>query len=228
MVGTGDNMKKCSICQEIKSIDQFGSDKSRSDSKETQCKPCKRARRLKSYYKNREKELAKMKDYDKQRYLFRRKSKYWRKWRKKNPEKYKAACRKWVSKNKDKIRKYDRKRYHSDVRVRICKNITSGINHCVKGKNRHKWQDIVGFTYIQLRHHLERQFIEDMSWELFGRIDSSGIQREKWIEIDHIIPISQFSFNSIEHLEFKKCWSLDNLRPMWHSKNRSEGARRSE
>ena len=35
------------------------------------------------------------------------------------------------------------------------------------------------------------------------------------IEIDHIVPIKSFCFNSPDDKEFKKCWALSNLRPMW-------------
>jgi len=39
-------------------------------------------------------------------------------------------------------------------------------------------------------------------------------------EIDHIIPISVLNFSSPEHEDFKKCWNLSNLRPLWRIDNR--------
>jgi 5-methylcytosine-specific restriction endonuclease McrA len=44
--------------------------------------------------------------------------------------------------------------------------------------------------------------------------------------IDHIIPISSFSFSSPEDPEFKAAWALTNLRPLWAAQNISKGAKR--
>lgn len=42
----------------------------------------------------------------------------------------------------------------------------------------------------------------------------------KW-ELDHIIPRNKFNYNSVQDEQFKTCWSLDNLRPLLCSENRS-------
>lgn len=48
-----------------------------------------------------------------------------------------------------------------------------------------------------------------------------------WVwQIDHIIPQSDLPYDSMEHPNFKKCWSLDNLRPYSAKKNVIEGTRR--
>ena len=47
-----------------------------------------------------------------------------------------------------------------------------------------------------------------MTWDNYG----------KW-HIDHIVPRSFFEFTSIEDTEFKYCWSLDNLQPLWSAEN---------
>ena len=49
-----------------------------------------------------------------------------------------------------------------------------------------------------------------MSWDNYGR--------NGW-EIDHIKPISSFNFNSYKDKEFKECWSLENLQPLWAEEN---------
>lgn len=64
--------------------------------------------------------------------------------------------------------------------------------------------------------HLERQFVTGMSWKNFGR---------GW-QIDHIIPISLFSFDGIDCPEFKAAWALTNLRPLWAIENSAKGGRR--
>jgi 5-methylcytosine-specific restriction endonuclease McrA len=51
-----------------------------------------------------------------------------------------------------------------------------------------------------------------MTWKNYGK---------EW-QIDHIIPISAFNFTSFKHIDFKKCWSLRNLRPLWSQENNSK------
>lgn len=45
------------------------------------------------------------------------------------------------------------------------------------------------------------------------------MMKNEW-EIDHIFPISAHNFNSANDLDFKRCWSLSNLRPLWKMDNR--------
>jgi len=45
--------------------------------------------------------------------------------------------------------------------------------------------------------------------------------RRNW-QIDHIIPISAFNFNKPEDEEFKKCWALENLQPLWRLENQQK------
>ena len=71
-----------------------------------------------------------------------------------------------------------------------------------------RYFDILGYTPEELIKNLESKFTENMSWNNYG----------KW-HVDHIIPISSFKFESIHDVEFKKCWSLDNLQPLWGSEN---------
>ena len=49
-------------------------------------------------------------------------------------------------------------------------------------------------------------------------IDNYGL----W-EIDHIIPRSFFKYRSPRNKQFKKCWALENLQPLWKSENRKKG-----
>ena len=44
--------------------------------------------------------------------------------------------------------------------------------------------------------------------------------------IDHIVPVSSFTITSADDADFKACWALTNLRPMWADENRSKGDKR--
>jgi hypothetical protein len=52
-----------------------------------------------------------------------------------------------------------------------------------------------------------------MSWENHGTV---------W-HIDHIIPKSVFNYTDAEHIDFKRCWALKNLQPLWAGENMSKG-----
>jgi len=60
------------------------------------------------------------------------------------------------------------------------------------------------YTPEQLKEHLQAQFDEYMTWENYG---------EYW-NIDHIYPQSRLPYDSLEHPNFLKCWSLENLQPL--------------
>jgi len=94
-------------------------------------------------------------------------------------------------------------------RVRILMYITLR-----KVKNGRKWQGLVGYSIEKLKRHLERNFKEGMTWEKFMAGE---------IHIDHVIPVSAFNFTKPEDIDFKKCWAMNNLMPMWARDNLSKG-----
>lgn len=89
----------------------------------------------------------------------------------------------------------------------VHRGLTKGL------KAGRKWLDLLGFDVIELMAHLEKKFKTGMKWENYG---VGG-----W-EIDHVVPRSAFNYSSPDDIDFKKCWSLSNLQPMWASENRSK------
>jgi len=89
--------------------------------------------------------------------------------------------------------------------------MSTGILISLKGttKKGRSWQTLVGYTIDQLKRHLESKFQKEMSWKNHGTF---------W-HIDHIIPKSVFNFETPEDIDFKRCWSLDNLQPLEASEN---------
>ena len=88
-----------------------------------------------------------------------------------------------------------------------------------KGRKSRRMSEILGYTTDELRTHLEQQFIDAMSWDNFMRGE---------IHIDHIRPVSSFNITSDSCEDFKTCWALSNLRPMWAKENLSKGAKSVE
>ena len=70
--------------------------------------------------------------------------------------------------------------------------------------------DLLGYSAIELKEHIESIFTEGMSWDNHG----------EW-HIDHIIPVS--SFDKSEKMSVVN--SLDNLQPLWAKDNLSKGSK---
>ena len=120
------------------------------------------------------------------------------------------------------------KRYRTDLSFQLKERIRRQQNKAIKrdniadvmrgalsrGGKSNKVEQVLGYTIDELRQHLESLFIDDMSWSAFvsGRI-----------HIDHIIPQSSFDLSSTE--QWKQCWALSNLQPLWASDNLSKSDR---
>ena len=88
---------------------------------------------------------------------------------------------------------------------RVSMNFSRRLRKALNGlKEGHSWESLVGYSIIDLKEHLERQFIDGMGCHNYG----------EW-HIDHKKPISSFNIESVDSKEFKECWSLDNLQPLW-------------
>ena len=82
------------------------------------------------------------------------------------------------------------------------------------GKNGRRWELLVGYNVEDLKTHLERLFLDGMCWDNYG----------EW-HIDHIVPRYRFEIKSAECKEFKNCWALSNLQPLWAEDNLKKGNR---
>ena len=123
----------------------------------------------------------------------------------------------WICKdgNKEHRNKYARDRVNSNPKHKLNMRISNSIrNSIISGKNGQTWSLLVDYLIDDLMKHLEKQFSDGMTWENYG----------EW-HIDHKIPISAHNFTKPEHRDFKRCWSLKNLQPMWASENISKGAK---
>ena len=97
------------------------------------------------------------------------------------------------------------------MKGKLANTMSSRIRKVLKNtKNNYHWESLVGYTACQLKQHLEKQFKEGMTWENYGFYG--------W-HIDHIIPISVFNFSSPDDIDFKRCWALSNLQPLWAKDN---------
>lgn len=141
--------------------------------------------------------------------------------------------------NKDKVneskRKSERKRIKNDPSFRLRKRISAQIrDHLKRFGSSKRGKSILNFldySIDELRIHLENQFEPWMSWNNYGVFVSktwNDNDQNTWTwNIDHIIPQYKLPYSSMEDDNFKKCWLIDNLRPMNAKQNLLDGVNKS-
>lgn len=134
--------------------------------------------------------------------------------------------------NRSKYNEFIRNKRKNNAAFRLRESVRSMIKQALKGnKNGISINNYLGYTIIQLKTHLENQFESWMTWENQGRYNYktwNDNDSSTWTwQIDHIIPQSSLSYISMEDGNFKKCWALDNLRPLSAKQNMLDGSRRT-
>ena len=144
-------------------------------------------------------------------------SEYDKKWRLENKDRKIAQIKRWAEKNPEKVKQYrDRgnAKVRSTIKGRINDAFSSAIYRSLRGdKGGRHWEKLVGYTIEDLKKHIEKQFKDGMSWDNYGKYT--------W-HIDHKIPVAVFNIVSPECLDFKRCWALSNLQPLWAKENHSK------
>lgn len=99
------------------------------------------------------------------------------------------------------------------VLCRLSARMQQGIRRVMTGIRRkdNVWK-YLDFTPDELRERFTSLFYNSMSWD----------NMDGW-HIDHIRPVSSFNFTSTDCEDFKKCWALENLQPLWAADNLSKG-----
>jgi hypothetical protein len=144
-----------------------------------------------------------------------KKSEYHKRWANQNKEHLSNYIKEYREKNVEKIKKikrdYERNRKASDPLYKLISNFRTAIYQVLKEsnveKNKHYF-DILQYTPESLIKHLESQFENNMNWDNYG----------EW-HVDHKLPITSFNIEEMGDEEFMRCWSLENLQPMWGNDN---------
>jgi len=157
-----------------------------------------------------------------------------------NKEKIVVAKRNYYINNKEEIKaqhlEYEKERIKNDPVFKFRKLVSKSIRYALKNnrfsKNGKSCLDYLEYTFDALIDHIEQQFKWWMTW------DNHGIYNlEKWDDndpstwtwnIDHIIPQSDLPYTSMSDDNFKKCWALQNLRPLSAKQNILDGNRRGK
>lgn len=193
-------MKTCSKCKIEKTLNCFCKQSDKKDGYSYNCNDCKK--------KWRQENKQYISDLGKQ-------------YRTNNEDKVKTNNKKWRENNKryilDKENDRQRNKIKNDPTFKLRKTVSRTVLIYLKKNNSDKNGESItkylSYTFQDLRDHLESQFDFHMSWENHG----------KYWHIDHIYPQSKLPYTSMEDENFKKCWDLNNLRPLEKIANIKKG-----
>jgi len=148
-------------------------------------------------------------------------SEWYKEWAENNREYLRDLHTKWREDNREHVNKYkrdyERKRRAEDPKYRLGIRTRTAVWQLLKErgiKKTNKTFSLLGYSIEELMAHLEKQFTEGMTWDNYG----------EW-HVDHIRPMTSFKFESVDDPEFKECWALSNLQPLWWNDNLSKGPR---
>lgn len=99
-----------------------------------------------------------------------------------------------------------RSKYMENHNNRIVNSMRARMWASLKGKSDGKLFSRLDYSKQDLCNHLEGLFQKGMNWSNYG----------EW-HIDHKKPCSLFNHTDPE--QFKLCWSLSNLQPLWKQDN---------
>lgn len=197
------NEQTCKICNNIKLLDLFHKDRSRSNGHAKICKVCAINKSKQHYINNRECELAYQKQYTKDHRL--QVNELSKQWARNNPDKRKSTTKRWRDNHKEEIHAKRQEKRKNDLTYKIKDALSTRVRLACKAQGAAKSQSItnlIGCTPQELKRHLESKFTDGMNWDNHG----------KW-HIDHIRPLSSFNLIDIEQQLLAFHWS--NMQPLW-------------
>jgi hypothetical protein len=212
--------KKCRICGKMKELSEFHKKKSTKDGYRNECKEC--VKDIQKKYKEAPGFTEKRAEYDKNRYsenkddiLYHKKEYYID--NRQNILKQKAEYRDKPEnrkRNKDYIKKYkveNRDKYYKyridNPHIIAWRSVLYSTLKRLNTKKQSKTIDVLGYSAIQLKEHLESLFLLGMSWENHG----------EW-HIDHKLPVTSFT----DDIDISIVCALNNLQPLWAFDNLSK------
>jgi hypothetical protein len=199
--------KRCHRCGEIKPAADFHRDPARADGRRPYCKAC--VKPYSAAYAQRPEVKERSREWDRA-----------------NPERVRAASARWRAKNPQTTPKpltpeqrerrlQNQRRRRGAHGARVTVNTGNAIRKALNGRKAgRRWEALVGYTLADLIAHLEALFVDGMTWANYG----------EW-HIDHVRPIASFEITSVDCDDFRACWELANLQPLWAADNIAKGAR---
>ena len=129
---------------------------------------------------------------------------------------------------------YQKEKYHNDPAFKFKRTVGISIYHALKkessSKNGETFTKFVPYSMSEAVFHLEKQFEPWMTWDNWSKYDPKTWDENDpttWTwQLDHIIPQADLPYKTMEDENFKRCWALENLRPLNAKQNLYDGLTR--
>jgi len=146
-------------------------------------------------------------------------------YREKNREILREKNRQYRERNRETIRerkrRYNKHKRKTDLKCNLNYKMSTAIRKSLHKSNKagKHWETLVGYNVNDLMRRLKKTMPEGYTWNNY---------LEGKLHIDHIIPLSAFHFDKVEHPDFKKCWALKNLQLLPARENLIKGSKLSK
>lgn len=134
-------------------------------------------------------------------------------YREKNADRIAEKKAAWTANNLDRVRRsksrWVQRKYGEDIQFRFARNVRARVSSALRkaGVSKSTRSMVqIGCTIPELRAHLEKHFVEGMSWDNYG----------EWV-VDHVTPIGAFDLNC--PLQLHMAAGFWNLQPLWYGDN---------
>lgn len=138
-------------------------------------------------------------------------------WREANPERSREIVNKCAAKYPEKARIRSKIKRDRSPHIYAARDLLKRVLNLTGERKSRRTEQILGYTSLQLKAHIEAQFEDGMSWD----------DRSTW-HIDHIEPVAVMHrrgitdpavINALSNL--RPLWAYDNLSKIWEA--RSDG-----
>jgi len=150
----------------------------------------------------------------------------------KSYESYCLNCERYLQNENAKRRAKIRRQTDPNFVIRrsVSYAIWRGLKSAGSSKGGRSCLQFLPYTIDQLKQHLENLFEPWMNWDNHGNYNAeiwNDNDPNTWTwQIDHIIPQSDLPYISMEDENFRRCWDLNNLRPLSAKLNNLDGTRK--
>jgi len=170
---------------------------------------------------------------------------YDKQYREENKEDLKERRKTHAERDRKTKREWQKKKRQEDPMFKLRSIVSCTIRRSLKNqgsdKNGESCWDHLPYTPEMFKEHIEAQFSLPenldskgqvwMNWDNHGKYNAKtwkddDFSTQSW-QIDHIKPVSDFTFTSMDDPEFQECYSLANQRPLSAKQNFYDGVRRT-
>jgi hypothetical protein len=178
---------------------------------------------------------------------------YFKTYRETNKERIKASAKNYYERTKEAKKAYynqnietirvsrretEKKRRSKDpsfaMRQDISRRVSADLKRAGSSKKGKSVKTYLPNPISEVMAHIESQWVGHNAWMNWGNRGPYNVKTwddndpATWTwQIDHITPQSDLPYTSMEDENFKKCWALENLRPLSAKQNLLDGVRRT-